>query len=297
MRQAMSWRGARTGRSGKARVRRLFRSAAQYLVVWALLVVFAFPVYYMVIVSLMTTHETEAWPPLLLPLSFHWQNYETVFTAVPLARWFFNTVRIAFFSVLGTTASSALVGYGFARFRFPLRNVLFMLTLATMMLPGQITLIPQFIVFHKLGWINTYLPLIVPPFFGGGAFFIFMMRQFVMQLPRDLDEAALIDGASYPRILFSVLLPLMKPALGTVAILMFMGSWNDFLGPLIYIQSNKLMTLSIGLRLWDTSAMEYRSQANLMMAMCVVMTAPCVALFFSSQSVFVRGIATTGIKG
>jgi multiple sugar transport system permease protein len=173
-----------------------------------------------------------------------------------------------------------------------------MITLGTMMVPSQITLIPQFVLFHRLNWINTFYPLIVPAFFGGGAFNIFLMRQFIMQLPRELDEAALIDGASPPRIFVSVLLPLIKPVVATVAIIRFMASWNDFMGPLIYLQSNKYFTLAVGLRFWDTQPLEGEFPwTNLMMAMCVVTAAPCIILFFSAQSVFVRGIAMSGIKG
>jgi len=217
---------------------------------------------------------------------------------VPLFRWYWNTIQITFWTVLGTTVSCTLVAYGFARFRFPLRNLLFLVTLGTMMFPGQITLIPQFVLFHRLRWINTFLPLMVPPFFGGGAFNIFLMRQFIMQLPREMDEAALIDGASYLRTFFSVLLPLIKPAVATVAILRFMGSWNAFLEPLLYLQSNENFTLAVGLRFWDAqpAAGEMRL-THLMMAMCVVTSVPCIALFFASQRVFVRGIVMTGIKG
>lgn len=284
----------RFGLFSRAKVSRFF----QYVLAIVLVFLFAFPVYYMVAVSLMTQRELEAWPPLMIPKSFLWENYVRMFQAVPLARWFWNTVRVTFFSVVGVTLSSAVVGYGFARFRFPLRDLLFLITLGTMMLPGQITLIPQFILFHKLRWINTFLPLIVPPFFGGGAFYIFLMRQFVMQLPRDLDEAAIIDGASYPRILFSVLLPLMMPAVATVAIISFMGAWNDFMGPLIYLQSDKFYTLAVGLRYWEAGGnIEMRSQAQYMAAMCVIMSIPCIVLFFAAQNIFVRGIATSGIKG
>ena len=173
-----------------------------------------------------------------------------------------------------------------------------MITLGTMMFPGQITLIPQFIVFHKLGWLNTFYPLIVPGFFGGGAFNIFLMRQFIMQLPREFDEAALIDGASYLRTFVSVLLPLVKPAVATVSIIVFMASWNLFMEPLIYLTSNKYFTLAVGLRFWDAQpAAGELTLTHLMMAMCVLTAAPCIILFFAAQRVFVRGIVMSGIKG
>jgi multiple sugar transport system permease protein len=279
-------------------VQRRVNRGLTYLVIFILVLVFAFPLYFMAITSLMTQFETYIWPPLLYPRSWQWKNYIEMSSKVPLWLWFWNTTRITFLTVLGTTLSCTVVAYGFARFRFPLRNALFLVTLGTMMFPAQITLIPQFILFHKLGWINTFKPLTVPSFFGGGAFFIFLMRQFIMQIPRDLDEAALIDGASYPRLLTSILMPLMKPAIGTVAIISFMGAWNDFMGPLIYLQSNKYFTLAVGLRYWDTQpALGELSLTHLMMAMCVIVAAPCIILFFSAQKIFVEGIVMSGIKG
>jgi multiple sugar transport system permease protein len=284
------------GRSQSAQQR--INRAIMYGIVVFLVLLFGFPLYWMLITSLMTQFEAFSWPPLLWPQSWVFENYPEMFSRVPLALWFRNTVFIAFFQVIGTTISATIVAYGFARFRFPGRELLFLLTLGTMMFPAQITLIPQFVLFHRLGWINTFLPLIVPPFFGGGAFNIFLMRQFIMQLPRELDEAALIDGASYLRTFFSVLVPLMKPVIATVAIIRFMGSWNAFLGPLIYLQSNKRFTLAIGMRFWDTQPVQGElTLTHLMMAMCVVTTAPTIILFFSAQRVFVRGIVMSGIKG
>lgn len=277
--------------------RRLSRTL-MYVLMLFLLALFGFPLYYMVIASLMTQAESYAWPPLLYPKSWVFANYPDMLSRVPFVQWFWNTVVIAFFQVLGATASSTVVAYGFARFRFPGRGVLFLITLGTMMFPGQITLIPQFIMFHRLGWLNTFYPLIVPSFFGGGAFNIFLMRQFIMQLPREFDEAALIDGASYLRTFVSVLMPLIKPAVATVAIIVFMNSWNLFLEPLIYLTSNKYFTLAVGLRFWDAQpAQGELTLTHLMMAMCVLTAAPCIVLFFAAQRVFVRGIVMSGIKG
>jgi multiple sugar transport system permease protein len=287
-----------TADSGSYRLKQALNRFGMYALVWFLVVIFAFPLYYMVITSLMTNFETYRWPPLLYPVSWRFDNYPEMMSRVPLALWFWNTIKVTFFQVLGATLSATIVAYGFARFRFPLRDIFFVITLGTMMFPGQITLIPQFVLFHRLKWINTFYPLIIPPFFGGGAFNIFLMRQFIMQLPREIDEAALIDGASYVRTFFSVLLPLIKPAVATVAIIGFMGSWNAFLEPLLYLQSNKNFTLAIGLRFWDAQpAAGELTLTHLMMAMCVVTSFPPIALFFSAQRVFVRGIAMTGIKG
>ncbi|HHX43758.1 MAG TPA: carbohydrate ABC transporter permease [Chloroflexi bacterium] len=294
---ALGGRGtAQFGRT-MSQQRRLSRTL-MYVLMLFLLALFGFPLYYMVIASLMTQAESYAWPPLLYPKSWVFANYPDMLSRVPFVQWFWNTVVIAFFQVLGATASSTVVAYGFARFRFPGRGVLFLITLGTMMFPGQITLIPQFIMFHRLGWLNTFYPLIVPSFFGGGAFNIFLMRQFIMQLPREFDEAALIDGASYLRTFVSVLMPLIKPAVATVAIIVFMNSWNLFLEPLIYLTSNKYFTLAVGLRFWDAQpAQGELTLTHLMMAMCVLTAAPCIVLFFAAQRVFVRGIVMSGIKG
>jgi multiple sugar transport system permease protein len=294
---ALGERGtAQFGRTMSQR-RRLGRTF-MYVLTLFLLVLFGFPLYYMAIASLMTQAESYAWPPLLYPKSWVFGNYPEMLSRVPFVQWFWNTVVIAFFQVLGATASSTVVAYGFSRFRFPGRDILFLITLGTMMFPGQVTLIPQFLMFHRLGWINTFYPLIVPGFFGGGAFNIFLLRQFIMQLPREFDEAALIDGASYLRTFVSVLLPLVKPAVATVAIIAFMGSWNQFLEPLIYLSSNKHFTLAVGLRYWDAQpALGELTLTHLMMAMCVLTAAPCIILFFAAQRVFVRGIVMSGIKG
>ncbi len=286
------------GASKSMRRQRAINRTIMYIIVAILLVIFAFPLYYMVITSLMTQLETYKWPPLLYPKSWRWVNYPDMFAKVPFARWFANSVFVALFQVTGATLSSMIVGYGFARFRFPLKNLLFVITLGTMMFPAQITLIPQFVLFNKLKWIKTFYPLIVPPFFGGGAFNIFLMRQFIMQIPREFDEAALIDGAGYLRTFFSVLLPLVKPVVATVAIIGFMGSWNAFLEPLLYLKSTPMFTLAVGLWFWDNQpAVGELSWTHLLMAMCVVMAAPCIILFFAAQRVFVQGIVMSGIKG
>ena len=294
----MSAPSFRVGMTRSLRTQRAMSRGLMYGIVVLLAIIFGFPLYYMLALSLMKVYETFRFPPLFYPKSWQFQNYPEMFSRVPLWLWFWNTVKITFFQVVGATLSSMLVGYAFARFRFPLRNVFFVITLGTMMFPSQITLIPQFVLFHRLKWINTFYPLIIPPFFGGGAFNIFLMRQFIMQLPREMDEAALIDGASYMRTFFSVLLPLIKPAVATVAILGFNGSWNAFLEPLLYLQSNKNFTLAVGLRFWDAQpAAGEIVLTHLMMAMCVVTSAPCIILFFAAQRVFVRGIVMSGIKG
>jgi multiple sugar transport system permease protein len=201
-------------------------------------------------------------------------------------------------AVPGGILSAVTVSYGFARFRFKGNNFWFMVMLGTMMLPYQVTLIPQYLLYHQLGWVNTYIPLTLPSWFGGGAFAIFLLRQFMMTLPRDLDEAALIDGASFVRIFWNILIPLCKPVLATLAVISIIGRWNDFLGPLIYLRSIEKFTIAVGLnafRFMPDSAGE--PMQHLLMAASVMSTAPLIVLFFSAQQYFVQGIALTGIKG
>ena len=196
--------------------------------------------------------------------------------------------------------SAAIVAYAFARFRFPGRDMLFMITLSTMMLPVEVTLIPLYLLFSKIGWLDSFKPLLVPSFFGGGAFLIFLLRQFIMSIPKDLDEAARIDGAGYLRIFFQIIMPLAVPALATAAILTFMGHWNDFLQPFLFLNTKSKYTLAVGIKYFQEVAgqvdsMEHRQ--NILMAASVMMTAPIILLFFVAQRYFVRGIVMSGIKG
>ncbi len=297
----MSAQGAAIAPS-RAESRRAGRSRASRVLLYAVVLgfglIFTFPLYWALATSFKAETELYYYPPRFLPETVSLVNYAEVVTKYPFTDWFVNSTIITVLNVIGATASGALVGYGFARFRFPGREALFLITLATMMFPAQITLIPQFIMFTRLlTWSNTLNPLIIPPFFGGGAFTIFLLRQFFMSIPRDLDEAALMDGASYPQIFWSVLLPLVKPALATVAVLHFIGAWNDFLGPLIYLSKPKMMTLAVGLRYFQTQPSDARRFDNYMMAMVVMTSIPCIVLFFVAQRVFVQGIVMSGIKG
>ena len=212
--------------------------------------------------------------------------------------WVGNSLYIVVLSTLGIVLTSSLAAYAFARFQFRGRDFIFLLTLATMMLPAQVTLIPQFILFHKFGWINTHFPLWVPSFFGGGAFFIFLLRQFLMTLPKELDESAMIDGANPFRVFWSILMPLMKPALATVAVIAAIGRWNDFIEPLIYLSSPELFTLAVGLNFFK-SVPEWAGlpMQHLLMAASVMTIMPIIILFFLAQRYFVQGIALTGLKG
>jgi multiple sugar transport system permease protein len=212
--------------------------------------------------------------------------------------WVWNSVQIVALATAGTVISASVVAYSFARFQYRWKNAIFLITLGTMMLPAQVTLIPQFVLFHKLGWVPSAKPLWIPAWFGGGAFNIFLLRQFIMSLPRDLDEAAIIDGASYPRVFVRIILPLCKPALATVTVLSFIGRWNSFLTPLIYLNRREQFTIAVGLNYFRNLPEEPGTPLqHLLMAASVLSIAPVLVLFFSAQRYFVRGIALSGIKG
>jgi multiple sugar transport system permease protein len=267
-----------------------------YSVIAVFGVIFAFPLYWAIATSLKSETELYFYPPRFLPEGLLVGNYAEVVTKYPFAAWFLNSSLISALTVIGVTVSSVIVAYSFARFRYPGRDLIFLLTLGTMMFPAQITLIPSFILFRILGWLNTIAPLVVPHL-GGTAFTIFLLRQFIMSLPRDLDEAAVIDGANYPRILWSVLVPLMKPAVATVAVITFISAWNDFMGPMIYLNKPSALTLAVGLRFLRMQPSDARRFDHYMMAMVVMTALPCIVLFFLAQKTFVQGIVMSGIKG
>lgn len=271
-----------------------------YTVVISLCVVFGFPLFWTLSSSLKTPVEMFAFPPPLVPEIPQWQNYHEVLNVsrIPVLRWAWNSTIVVVLGTIGTVMTASLVAYSFARFEYRGRNALFMITLATMMMPAQVTLIPQFVLFHRLGWINTLLPLWVPFFFGGNAFAIFLMRQFLMSLPRDLDEAALIDGAGYFRIFWNILVPLCKPVLATLAIITIIAQWGDFLGPLIYLNSPEKFTVSVGLQFFNaTPEVGGEPMQHLLMAACILSMIPVVTIFFIGQRYFVQGIVMSGIKG
>lgn len=273
---------------------------SQYMVVLILCLAFGFPLFWTLMSSLKTPVEMFAYPPVIIPAEPQWSNYVQAVTMprVQVVRWFWNSAVIVTLATLGTLISASLVAYSFARFQYRGRDTLFLITLATMMLPAQVTLIPQFVLFYLLGWINTLKPLWIPFWFGGGAFAIFLIRQFFLSLPKDLDEAALIDGAGYFRIFWSILLPLCKPVLATLAIITIIASWGDFLGPLIYLNSPSKFTISVGLHFFN-GAPEVGGEPmqHLLMAVCIMSMIPVIAIFFLGQRFFVQGIVMSGIKG
>ena len=269
-----------------------------YVLVLFLGFLFMFPFFWTVSSSLKQPWELFTFPPTVFPETLQWVNYATVLTRVPFMSWAANSTVVVTSSTVGALLSASIVAYSFARFRYRGRDFIFLLTLGTMMLPAQVTLIPQFILFNELGWINTLLPLWVPAWFGGGAFNIFLLRQFFLALPRELDEAARIDGASYPRIFWSIILPLSKPALATVAVISFINGWNDFVNPLIYLHSPENFTLSLGLHYFrSVPEVTGAPTEHQLMAASVMIITPVLILFFAAQRYFVQGIVLSGIKG
>lgn len=269
------------------------RILAVYAALVVLSGVFLTPLYWLIASALKPSYEVFVFPPVWWPVPARWINFLTALTQLPFARYALNTMVIALLCVIGNVVSSALVAFGFSRFRFRGRGVLFLVLLATLMIPYQVVLVPQFILFHALGWVNTFLPLTVPAFFGS-AFYIFLFRQFFLTIPRELEDAAVIDGAGWFQVFTQVILPLAKPAVTAVAIFSFQGAWNDFLAPLIYLDSPGRFTLQLGLSLFQGS---FRSQWNLMMAASLAVMLPLVVLFFILQRYFVQGITLTGVKG
>ncbi|MBL7064479.1 MAG: carbohydrate ABC transporter permease [Anaerolineae bacterium] len=267
--------------------------AAMILILLGLGVIL-FPIGWMLSTSLKTRTETLAMPPIWVPKELQWVNYQEALTFNPFALYLKNTVWYVFWVVLGETLSCSFIAFGFARLRSPLRNALFMLMLATMMLPAEVTLIPTYVLFSKIGWTNSFKPLIVPGWFGS-AYLIFMLRQFYMGIPREYDEAAIIDGASYLGIWWRIILPMSKPALGAVAIMSFMWHWRNYQGPLIYLSYNENFTLSLGLSMFR--APFGGTPWHWLMAASLVVILPCVVVFFVFQRYFIQGIVISGVKG
>jgi multiple sugar transport system permease protein len=263
-----------------------------HLVLIPLAVVMLVPMVWMLVTSLETLDQTRHFPPVLLPHTVHPGNYAQVLRQAPFARWFVNTLVVTVVTVLGNLLLCAMAGYAFARIKFFGREVVFILVLATLMIPFQVIMIPAFIIVKHLGLINTLGGLIVPNL--AQAYGIFLFRQFFRTLPVELEEAARIDGASRIGVLFKIVLPLSGPAIATVAVITFLYTWNDFLWPLITIYSPNNMTLQLGLTTFQGT---HQTSTNLLMAANVMSMLPVLLLFFLAQRWFIRGIASTGLKG
>ncbi len=265
-----------------------------YLIAIALSVVFLFPLFWMGTTSLKTMEQAYAFPPKWLPSPVMWENYVRIFTELPFAQFTLNSIIITVLNTLGLTFTAALVAFGFARLRARGRDALFIILISTIMLPYQVILVPTFLLFKYLGWINTFLPLIVPAYFGGGAFNIFLLRQFFMTIPFEYDEAAIMDGANWFTIFWNIILPLSKPALTTVAVLNIVAVWTDFFGPLIYLNDLGKMTLAVGLAFLRG---QHGAVLTLLMAGSMLSTVPMLIVFFLAQRYFVEGIQLSGLKG
>ena len=272
---------------------RVIGNIATYIACGIITVVFIFPTLWMISTSFKDVAQVYQIPMSWLPDPVMWDNYGNALDAMPSFNYVRNSLFIVIGSTFGTLLSCSLVAYGFARFRAPGKDILFLIVLSTMMLPYAVMMIPQFVMFSTLGWVNTFNPLIVPAFFGS-PFFIFLLRQFFLTIPRDLDEAAKMDGASALGIWFKIILPLAKPALVTVAVFSIIWTWNDYLGPLIYLSGKDNYTVAVGLAFFQG---EHSTDWCMLMAASTMAVIPSLFIFLLSQKYFVQGIATSGLKG
>lgn len=280
------------GLHSKSRGQQL-RTALALLILLAGLALVMGPYLWMVSTSFKTDRQVFVRPPVWIPNPIRWANYPEAWEWGKLGLATMNTLIIAVGSLVGTLLSSSLVAYGFARLRAPGRDIIFSILLATMMLPGVVTMIPVFLIFSKLRWVNTFRPLIVPAYFGS-AFNIFLLRQFFLTIPVELEDAAIIDGAGRLRIWATMFIPLSIPALATIAIFSFMHSWNDFMGPLIYLTDVNKYPIALAM---SRFLQQYGAEWTLLMAASVTATFPLVVLFFLAQRTFIQGIVTTGLAG
>ncbi|HSH81590.1 MAG TPA: carbohydrate ABC transporter permease [Herpetosiphonaceae bacterium] len=266
---------------------------AIYLVLIGGAVLVLIPFLWTASTALKTTPQALSSPPEWIPDPVMWSNFATALTAMPFATYYKNSLTIALLRIVGDVLSSSIVAYGFARLRFPGRNFLFLVVLSTMMIPFHVLIIPRFILFREVGWLDSLLPLIVPSFFGS-AFSIFLLRQYFMTIPRALDDAAKIDGCGHFSTFWRIVLPLSKPAIGAIAVFEFLNSWDDFLGPLIYISSDRNFTVELGLNSFRT---EYFTEWNLFMAASLVAMLLPLTIFFIAQKYFIGGVTLVGSAG
>ncbi|WP_270341806.1 carbohydrate ABC transporter permease, partial [Enterococcus lactis] len=269
----------------KTSVNRQTKKILSYVLMTVIGIILIIPLLWMVFTSLKPMEEIVRYPPTFFPEKIVWENYLDTIAAFPFWRYARNTLFITVLVVIGNVLSNSFIAYGFAKLDFPGKKLMFALVLSTMMIPGFVTMIPQYVLFSKIGWVGTYLPLIVPSFFGN-AFNIFLMRQFYLSINNELIEAAEIDGANHLYIWSHLMLPLTKPALITIAINSFNAAWNDFLGPLLYIQDQEKYTLQIGLQVFQNQA---TTQWNYLMAGATLVLIPTILLFFFAQRYFIEG--------
>lgn len=273
---------------------RFIKTISSYLLLGGISLVLLTPLLWMIFTSLKPMTEIVQFPPTFFPKTIHWENYLMAINSFPFWSYAKNTLIIAGSVVIGNVLANSFIAYGFAKLNFPGKRILFALVLSTMMIPGFVTMIPQYVIFSKIGWVGTYLPLIVPSLFGN-AFNIFLMRQFYLSISNELIEAAQLDGANHLYIWSHLMIPLTKPALITIAINSFNGAWNDFLGPLLYIKDPRQYTLQIGLQVFKNQS---TTQWHYLMAGAVLVLLPTILLFFFAQRYFIEGMnLTAGTKG
>ena len=277
-----------------ARMKKRISLAVTYL----LLIIGAFfsllPLLWMLRSSLLSSAKIFQMPPIIIPDQPQWENYTKAMTILPFGRYFLNSLTVVVAVVIGTVLTSSLCAYGLSRIQWKGRGLAFAAIISSMMLPTAVTLIPQFLVWNQLGVTNSFIPLIAPAWFGGGAFYIFLLRQFYMGIPRDLDESAWLDGAGHLTIFSRIILPITRPSVVVVGLFAFLNTWNDFLAPLVYLNDEKKYTLALGLQLFSGL---YKAEWHLLMAASCVVLAPMVILFLIGQKYFVEGITMSGIKG
>ena len=267
--------------------------AILYTLLISVALIWLFPLYWIVRTAFMEFGQIRQYPPVFFPNPIIFTNFTEGLTSLPFDRYYLNTLIITVACVTGVLFTGSLSAYTFARLRWPGRNQVFSLLLTSMMLPSAVTLVPSFIGWSVVGGVNTFLPLTVPAWFGGGAFSIFLLRQFFLNVPREYDEAAYVDGAGYFAIYWRILIPCIKPALISVAMFAFINAWNDFLLPLVYLNDAKKFTISVGLR---TFMGMYNSEWGYMMAATSVAVAPVIVVFFIGQKYIVEGVVMTGLK-
>lgn len=269
-----------------------WRKWRRYIILVLVSIVFLAPIFWMISSSLKPVYQIFAVPPVWWPNPPHWENYKEALTVLPFGRFAINTLIIAIGTVIGHLISCSIVAYGFARLEAPGKDFLFILLLSTLMLPYPVTMVPLYIIFSHIGWVNSFLPLIVPTFFGN-AFYIFLLRQSFKQVPAELEDAAHMDGANFLQVLRYVVLPISTPALATVAIFSFQAAWNDFLAPLIFLHDQSKYTLQLGLSFFRGS---YTVNWAYIMATSLVITLPVIVIYFLFQKAFIEGIGYTGTK-
>ncbi|MDB4896337.1 MAG: sugar transporter permease protein [Firmicutes bacterium] len=278
-------------------VQKLLRTFLIYFLLCLGATVVVVPLFWMISTSLKGPNALFAYPPEWIPKPAIWRNYIDAFKALPFGTFFINTIFITVLAMIAELFTTSLVAYGFSRFNFRGRNALFMILLATMMLPSVVTMIPTFLIWRNLKLLDTFDPLTVGAWFAWGPAYIFMMRQFFLTIPRSMEEAAVIDGANVFQIYWHIMLPLVRPALLAIAVLSFQGNWNNLQGPLIYLNSMEKFPVVLGLKFFEQSLSKEAPMWNYMMAMSVVMAAPVLGLFFSAQRYFIEGLNVGATKG